>query len=85
MDNCNFTDNSASYGGAIEFWKSGTVEKSNFVNNFANSSGGAIYSNDIKVIGSNFADNSADENSGGAVYASGIAEFNNSNFINKFV
>ena len=43
--NCNFTDNNATYGGAVYFSNTGTVSNCNFVDNKAtgtNSWGGAI-------------------------------------------
>ena len=44
VTNCNFTNNSAYYGGAIYLY-SGSVENCNFTNNTASLSGGAVYFN----------------------------------------
>ena len=70
IDNCNFNNNYADYGGAVYFSSSGTVENCNFTNNKAtnaNGNGGAIYMNSGNVLNCNFTNNSA-KNIGGAIY-----------------
>jgi len=76
VTNCNFTDNNAfssySYGGAVYFYRNGTVTNCNFANSTAyNGDGGAVY---FAAAGSvtccNFTDNQATgfNSCGGAVY-----------------
>ena len=74
--NCNFTDNNAfssySYGGAVYFYRNGTVTNCNFANSTAyNGEGGAVYfrqSGSVAIC--NFTDNQATgfNSCGGAVY-----------------
>ena len=70
MSNCNFTDNSALYGGAIS-WNgdNGTFSNSNFINNTAEN-GGAIgsWGSDLSITGNcNFTSNNATD-CGGAIF-----------------
>ena len=68
VSGCNFTNNTANYGGAIDWYGSyGAVSGCNFTNNTANV-GGAIYwySSYGAVSGCNFTNNTAN-NYGGCV------------------
>ena len=67
VENCNFTNNSAKYGGAIDFEGSGTVSNCNFTNNQASYEGGAIWMISGTVTNCNFTDNSATTYQGGAI------------------
>eukprot|EP00243_Klebsormidium_subtile_P005153 TRINITY_DN2026_c0_g1_i1.p1 TRINITY_DN2026_c0_g1~~TRINITY_DN2026_c0_g1_i1.p1 ORF type:complete len:432 (+),score=60.36 TRINITY_DN2026_c0_g1_i1:237-1532(+) len=62
-----FTNNRASYGGAIYYQGNATITACSFVNNSASSGGGALYADGtaIEVRNSNFTQNKADE--GGAI------------------
>ena len=61
VTNCNFTDNSAPFGGAVYFYQgTGTVSNCNFANNTANNDGGAVYFDQDGVVSyCNFTDNYA--------------------------
>ena len=73
--NCNFTNNTASEGGAVFLWEYSEVRNCNFVNNIAWGTGGAVhfYSTFLdsscldSVENCNFTDNTA-FGSGGAIY-----------------
>ena len=67
VENCNFTNNTAKYGGAIYFFNGeGTVTNCNFTNNTASNRGGAIYFyRNGYVTNCNFANNHA--NIGGSI------------------
>jgi predicted outer membrane repeat protein len=81
VENCNFTNNSASdCGGAVFFLYEGTVTNCNFTNNSASSDGGAILMGSGTVENCNFTNNTAA--GGGAIYmSSGSVE--NCNFTNN--
>ena len=100
VGDCNFTNNSAAFGGAIRFTDTSTVENCNFINNTAigninsNVGGGAIHFNyGGTVSSSNFINNSklnAGQNTGGgAIFfrcaANGAtAMVDNCNFTNNY-
>ena len=79
VDNCNFTGNTAFYGGAI--WNDGTltVDNCNFTGNTALYGGGAIYSEidnyqgtepvTLTVNNCTFTGNNANSGNGGAIYS----------------
>jgi predicted outer membrane repeat protein len=90
VENCNFTNNTATngYGGAIVFGYSdnpSTVTNCNFINNTANKYGGAIYIyNNGNIVNCNFTDNNAAN--GSAIYFnhnSSIKTISNSTFLNN--
>ena len=81
MSNCNFTDNTAGYGGAIS-WNglNGTFSNSNFINNTASENGGAIgsWGSDLNIIDNcNFTSNKAAD-CGGAIF---IDDDGNDNYV----
>ena len=91
LENCNFTDCSAKFGGVITVTGGKlTVFGSNFENNFASSKGGAIYTsiaNELIVANSTFKNNKAnysfgkDSSNGGAIYTLfNPVSISNSNF-----
>ena len=65
---CNFKDNKATYGGAVNFVD---CEDCSFINNYALQNGGAIYNGN--AIGCNFTNNSASD-WGGAIYNGNATE-----------
>ena len=68
MTNCNFSDNSASYGGGIYNFGSTTMSNCTFNGNSAGSYGGGIYnSGSITMSNCTFTENSS-EYDGGAMY-----------------
>ena len=85
VTNCNFVNNSATFGGAISMF-SGNVTNCNFIDNTAN--GGAIYFNSNgEVTNCNFTGNKViSENyygHGGAVYFNSVGNVSNCNFVNN--
>ena len=69
----NFSDNIAGDcgGGAAVFHVNVSTHESRFINNVANSSGGALFSNEsgiVNISGTNFSSNSATNDCGGAVH-----------------
>ena len=100
VGDCNFTNNSAAFGGAIRFGDTSTVENCNFINNTAigrinsNVGGGAIhFNNGGTVSGSNFINNSklnaGSNTGGGAIFfrcaANGATVMvDNCNFTNNY-
>ena len=88
-DNCNFFNNSATSGGAIQ-WKgaNGHVSYSNFINNKAENAG-AIYweysdNNEVwLILGCLFLNNSADDTAGAVRLECNNPTINNSTFINN--
>ena len=83
VSNCNFTGNTATYGGAVYFYGEGTVSNCNFADNTASIRGGAVYfSSTGNVTNCNFVDNKAtgDYGRGGAVYFSSTGNVTNCNF-----
>ena len=85
VENCNFINNSANFGGAVYFGDGTTanVTDCNFINNSAYN-GGAIYFNDEvtnATINSIFTGNTA-ERTGGAIYIKGKSA--NNNFTSEF-
>ena len=88
VSNCNFTNNTASYGGAVCFSNNGEVANCNFINNTANSYGGAVFfSSNGTVTNCNFTANTATD--GGAIYfdivfdSDSKGNVTNCNFINN--
>jgi predicted outer membrane repeat protein len=90
---CNFTNNNASYGGAI-FGSSYEILNCTFINNTASSNGGAVYlsGNKQEIIKCSFINNTVNGNpnksdklgNGGAIYLIGDdSNILNSNFINN--
>ena len=81
VENCNFTNNTASeQGGAIMIY-SGTVENCNFTNNTASEQGGAIMIYSGTVENCNFTNNTASEQGGAIKMNSGTVK--NCNFTNN--
>ena len=83
VSNCNFTGNTATYGGAVYFYGEGAVSNCNFADNTASIRGGAVYfSSTGNVTNCNFVDNKAtgDYGRGGAVYFSSTGNVTNCNF-----
>ena len=86
VENCNFTNNTASYrGGAVYFLNQGNVTNCNFTNNKATgtySQGGAINMGSGTVSNCNFTNNKATGtySQGGAVYFSNTGNVTNCNF-----
>ena len=89
LDNCIFKDNYVDdyYGGAIYSKQAVIVSNSEFYNNHACKSGGAIHtSNDYNrniISKCIFKDNYAGS-SGGAIFLGGTSDINNTSFINNF-
>ena len=85
VTNCNFTNNTADYGGAV--WiHSGTVTNCNFTNNTATyNDGGAVWIYFGNVTNCNFTNNKATGyfSDGGAVYFQSTGEMTNCNFTNN--
>jgi len=75
---CNFTGNTADYGGAISIG-SGTVSNCNFAGNNATYGGAIYFTNSGTVSNCNFTNNSATVN-GGAVYFHSTGNVSNCNF-----
>ena len=79
VQNCEFENNTAKYGGALYSCAGyNTVSSSNFKYNVAYDDGGAIYNNDeddsgLTVLSSDFRYNEADDD-GGAIYTSSGAD-----------
>ena len=80
VENCNFTNNKATYGSAVYFNENGEVRNCNFTNN---TEGGAIYfgGSTGSVENCNFTNNKATY--GGAVYFNENGEVTNCNFTNN--
>jgi len=80
VENCNFTDNNAAYGGAISILGDDDVKITNtkFINNTASISGGAIDANDAIIDNCEFTDNHA--GNGGAVLIWNYTSIKNSRF-----
>ncbi|WP_458403981.1 right-handed parallel beta-helix repeat-containing protein [Methanobrevibacter sp.] len=96
IDKCNFTDNYADRGGAIEYSTnyddaSAVITNSNFINNTAiandnnNNEGGAItmIRGSLTIVSSNFINNTAVNNRGGAIIHADNLNISDSNFINN--
>ena len=79
IEKCNFTNNTARYGGAIDFDNTGTITNCNFNKNNVNRFGGAVFFNeDGTVTNCNFTGNNATY--GGATYFNNTGNVNNCNF-----
>ena len=82
VENCNFINNSAQLGGAINM-DSGSVTNCNFTDNIAYTNGGALYMYfNANVTDCNFINNSANQ-SGGALYV--YNAFSNSEIDSTFI
>ena len=82
INNSIFTNNSATYGGAVYYSERGNVTSTEFINNTAATSGGAIYFEKKGYItNSTFTNNVATENNGGAAYFKKTGTIINSEFI----
>ena len=68
VTNCNFTNNTARYGGAVYFSSNCEVTNCNFTNNNASEYGGAVWMSSGNVTNCNFVDNSA-TNRAGAIFS----------------
>ena len=70
VENCNFTNNTASNGGAIWFTSNGNVTNCNFANNYADNGGAVYFLDNGAVTDCCFTNNQATGNYGfgGAVY-----------------
>ena len=77
VTNCNFTNNSAQYGGAIRLGL-GNVTNCNFINNTAANYGGALLMANGNVSNCNFINNTAEN--GGAIRFNGDGAVTNCNF-----
>ena len=83
VTNCNFTDNTANYGGAIRFYGEGTVTNCNFADNKATRYGGAVYFvHQGTVTNCNFTGNTANYD-GGAIRFNGEGTVTNCNFVDN--
>ena len=94
VENCNFTNNSARYGGAVYFLRNGEVTNCNFIDNEAIGDseycgyGGAVYFlRNGEVTNCNFTDNQATGygSKGGAVYFASTGNVVSCNFIDNEV
>ena len=86
VTNCNFTNNTADYGGAVYFSSTGEVTNCNFTNNTATyNDGGAVWIYSGNVTNCNFTNNKATGyfSDGGAVYFQSTGEMTNCNFTNN--
>ena len=85
---CNFTENSAQYGGAVCIDKDGNLNGCSFTKNSASKNGGGIYFNDTtkatkaNVVNCNIDNNSA-QYGGGIFLNSSEAKLDNCNFTNN--
>ena len=77
VENCNFTNNSAKYGGAIDFEGSGTVSNCNFTNNTATNGGAVYFSSSGTVTNCNFTGNTASGDGGAIRISSGTGTVTN--------
>ena len=84
IENCNFTDNTATHwAGAIMFFKGGNVTNCNFVNNHASIQGGAIrFAEKSSATNCSFINNTCD-NWGGAIMFFDEGDAANCYFINN--
>ena len=88
LDDCNFTENSAQYGGAVCIDKDGNLNGCSFTKNSASKNGGGIYFNDTtkatkaKIFNCNIDNNSA-QYGGGIFLNSSEAKLDNCNFTNN--
>ena len=82
VTNCNFINNSASYGGAVYFQSTGNVTNCNFINNSASYGGAVYFWNQGNVSNCNFTGNNA-TGDGGAVHFWGQGTVTNCNFTNN--
>lgn len=80
VENCNFINNSASYGGALSLLGGGNVLNCNFISNSADV-GGALYAQSGSISGCNFTDNSAVNHAGAVFLFRGSVE--NCGFVNN--
>ncbi len=86
VTNCNFTNNTADYGGAVYFSSTGEVTNCNFTNNTATyNDGGAVWIYSGNVTNCNFTNNKATGyfSDGGAVYFQSTGEMTNCNFVDN--
>ena len=81
VTNCNFTNNTARYGGAVYFSSNCEVTNCNFTNNTATYGGAVYFSSNCEVTNCNFTNNNASEY-GGAVWMSS-GNVTNCNFTNN--
>ncbi|HIO70748.1 MAG TPA: hypothetical protein EYG60_02330, partial [Campylobacterales bacterium] len=86
IQDCNFSNNSAEYGGAV-FGENIQIANSTFTNNSVSGSyatGGAVYGHDIQIANSTFSNNSVSGSyaKGGAVFGYNL-EIANSTFSNN--
>ena len=80
VTNCNFTNNTARYGGAVYFSSNCEVTNCNFTNNNASEYGGAVWMSSGNVTNCNFTNNTAKW--GGAVWISS-GNVTNCNFVDN--
>ena len=84
VENCNFINNNATFGGAVYLDGSGTLTDCNFINNNA-TFGGAVYFDDSGTLTNcNFNNNTA-SNLAGAVYVGGSGTVENCDFTDNAV
>ena len=84
LENCIFTNNTATNGGGGGVYASGTVTLTNctFTGNTASGDGGGVRAGGSAILADCiFTNNTATNGGGGGVYASGSATLTNSNFI----
>ena len=89
---CNFTANSAYYGGAVSSAGNVTVSASNFTNNTAANVGGALFNSctdrpikDYMIVHNCSFNNNSASTYGGAISSDGILIADNNNFKSNFV
>ncbi len=86
LNNCTFTDNSASDGGAIYNSGTLTVKDSILDGNSGSINGGSIYNTGtLDLLSTNFINNTVTTSDGGAIYSEGVLTADNCNFTGNSV